>query len=169
MEQKTSSLFQKAFIISFGKVFNRISALFVIIYLSYQLPKQDYGSYRQVWLLFNMFVPILSLGIPISVNYFFPLLRSEEKKTFIFLLEGHLTNAKRFFNNQRINLSTKGIMHHFDLLLGCRRGRSGSGSGDAWPGLQGRRRCLGLPLPCLPHLRRHLQSLGYFTSHTLSV
>jgi len=84
MEQKSYSLFQKAFIISFGKVFNRLSALFVIIYLSYHLPKEDYGSYRQIWLLFNTLVPVISLGIPISVNYFFPLLKEKERKSFIF-------------------------------------------------------------------------------------
>jgi len=78
------SLPAKAFIISFGKIINRLSALFAIIYLSYHLPKSDYGSYRQVWLLFNTLVPVLSLGIPISVNYFFPLLKEEEKKSFIF-------------------------------------------------------------------------------------
>ena len=80
----SSSLPAKAFIISFGKVINRLSALFAIIYLSYHLPKEDYGSYRQVWLLFNTLVPILSLGIPISVNYFFPLLKEDERKSFIF-------------------------------------------------------------------------------------
>ena len=78
------SLPAKAFIISFGKIINRLSALFAIIYLSYHLPKSDYGSYRQVWILFNTLVPILSLGIPISVNYFFPLLEEDEKKSFIF-------------------------------------------------------------------------------------
>ena len=50
------SLPAKAFIISFGKIINRLSALFAIIYLSYHLPKEDYGSYRQVWLLFNILV-----------------------------------------------------------------------------------------------------------------
>ena len=78
------SLPTKAFIISFGKIINRLSALFAIIYLSYHLPKSDYGSYRQVWILFNTLVPVLSLGIPISVNYFFPLLEQSEKKSFIF-------------------------------------------------------------------------------------
>ena len=78
------SLSKKTFIILFGKVINRISALFAIIYLSYHLPKADYGSYRQMWLLFNMLVPILSLGIPVSVNYFFPLLKEKEQKSFIF-------------------------------------------------------------------------------------
>ena len=70
------SLPAKAFIISFGKIINRLSALFAIVYLSYHLPKEDYGSYRQVWLLFNTLVPVLSFGIPISVNYFFPLLKT---------------------------------------------------------------------------------------------
>ena len=78
------SLPQKAFIISFGKVINRLSALFAIVYLSYHLSKGDYASYRQVWMLFNTLIPILSLGIPISVNYFFPLLRKEDRKSFIF-------------------------------------------------------------------------------------
>ena len=127
MEQKTYSLFQKAFIISFGKVFNRISALFVIVYLSYQLPKQDYGSYRQVWLLFNMFVPILSLGMPISVNYFFPLLRLEEKKTFIFqtyfslLGLGFLFSmlfffSASFFSNLFNNDQIEELMRYFCLI-----------------------------------------------------
>ena len=49
------SLPQKAFIISFGKIINRLSALFAIIYLSYHLPQEVYGSYRQVWLLFNRY------------------------------------------------------------------------------------------------------------------
>jgi len=112
------SLPAKAFIISFGKIINRASALFAIIYLSYHLPKEDYGSYRQVWLLFNTLVPVLSLGIPVSVNYFFPLLREEQKKTFIFqtyfclLILGFLfallffLGASGFsvlFNNNQIN------------------------------------------------------------------
>ncbi|MAR35016.1 MAG: hypothetical protein CL714_05765 [Chloroflexi bacterium] len=82
MEKVSYSLSKKAFIISFGKVINRLSALFAIIYLSYSLSKDVYGTYRQVWLLFNMLVPMLSLGIPVSINYFLPLLDENQRKTF---------------------------------------------------------------------------------------
>ena len=82
MQTTKYSLPKKAFIISFGKVINRLSALFAIMYLSYALSKDLYGSYRQVWLLFNMLVPMLSLGIPVSINYFLPLLNDNQRKTF---------------------------------------------------------------------------------------
>ena len=83
MQKKSYSLSKKAFIISFGKVINRLAALFAIMYLSYNLPKDIYGSYRQVWLLFNTLVPIISIGIPISINYFIPLLKENERKYFV--------------------------------------------------------------------------------------
>ena len=82
--EKKYSLSKQAFIISFGKTINRLAALFAIMYLSYNLSKDIYGSYRQVWLLFNTLVPILSIGIPISVNYFIPLLKDSQRKYFVF-------------------------------------------------------------------------------------
>ncbi len=121
------SLPAKAFIISFGKIINRLAALFAIIYLSYHLPKEDYGSYRQVWLLFNTLVPILSLGIPISVNYFFPLLKEKERKSFIFqtyfsLLILGLFFAVLFFLGSSIfsilfnNNQIKELMRYFCII-----------------------------------------------------
>ena len=83
MKQEGYSLSKKAFIISFGKIINRLSALFAIIYLSYHLSKDVYGSYRQVWVLFNTLVPIISSGIPISINYFIPLLNNKDRKIFV--------------------------------------------------------------------------------------
>ena len=77
------SLSEKAFIISFGALIKRLAALFAIIYLSYNLSKDIYGSYRQVGLLFNTLIPIISIGIPVSINYFIPLLNDNQRKSFV--------------------------------------------------------------------------------------
>ena len=127
MEKTSYSLSKKAFIISFGKVINRASALFAIIYLSYSLSKDVYGSYRQVWLLFNTLVPIISLGIPVSINYFIPLLDNKERKTFaiqtylLLAILGLLFSFILFFGSnyfgilfQNSNIST--LIKYFSII-----------------------------------------------------
>lgn len=107
----------KAAVISFGQLSTTLSHLAVAVILSYSLSKSDYGSYRQVWLLYRTLIPILTLGLPISINYFFPKLESSGQKiqnlqTYLLLaVLGLLLSSILFFcaplfsawfNNQRL-------------------------------------------------------------------
>lgn len=48
------------------------------------LTVEDYGTYRQVWLLYYTLIPLFTLGISTSINYFVPRLSTQQQKTFIF-------------------------------------------------------------------------------------
>jgi O-antigen/teichoic acid export membrane protein len=73
----------KAGIISLGRLFSSISHLLVGIILARLLTKTDYGSFRQVWLVYNVFLLIFSLGIPMSAYYFLGRIKETEKKGFV--------------------------------------------------------------------------------------
>jgi O-antigen/teichoic acid export membrane protein len=70
----------KAGIISFGKLVTSLSSLAAAAILSRFLSKTDYGTYRQVWLIYNTVAPVLILGLPVSVNYFVPRMKPSEQK-----------------------------------------------------------------------------------------
>ena len=76
------TLSNKAGIISFGKLAVSLSGLVAAMVLSRYLSETDYGTYRQIWLIFNTLVPLFILGLPISVNYFIPQKDSSEQKAF---------------------------------------------------------------------------------------
>ena len=50
--------------------------------LSRYLTKNDYGTYRQTWLIYNTLLPLFLLGLPLSVNYFVPGRHVSEQKSF---------------------------------------------------------------------------------------
>ena len=64
------SLTKKVGYISLGKGFISLSSIAIGAILSRFLTKESYGTYRQLWLLYNTLYPIISLRIPTSVNYF---------------------------------------------------------------------------------------------------
>ena len=76
------TLSNKAGIISFGKLSVSLSGLVAAMVLSRCLSETDYGTYRQIWLVFNTMVPLFILGLPISINYFIPQKDSSEQKAF---------------------------------------------------------------------------------------
>jgi O-antigen/teichoic acid export membrane protein len=71
------SLSHHAGILSLGRLFAFAVAFFVPIVNVRALTVEEYGYYRQFWLLFSTLTPILILGFPRSLLYYFP--RSESK------------------------------------------------------------------------------------------
>jgi O-antigen/teichoic acid export membrane protein len=81
-------------ILSLSRVFAFAAVVFVPVVNVRALSVGDYGYYRQFWLLFNTLVPILVLGFPRSLLYYFPRSDNEREKsvyvaqtvTFLFLV-----------------------------------------------------------------------------------
>ena len=76
------SLSKKAGYIAFGQGLAAISSIIAGAILSRYLTKETYGTYRQLWLVYNTLCPLITLGIPTSVNYFVPQLKKSEQSTF---------------------------------------------------------------------------------------
>jgi O-antigen/teichoic acid export membrane protein len=73
----------KTFIITLGRSIEKIVLLFSSIILSRYLSQNDYGSYRQVFLITGLIITIFIFGIPYSINYFVPQLNKKKQKSFI--------------------------------------------------------------------------------------
>lgn len=69
--------------VSIGRAVGTLAGLATVMVLSRLLSPADYGSYRQVWLVFFTLAPILELGVPPSVSFFGPQLAREERKTYL--------------------------------------------------------------------------------------
>ena len=69
--------------VSIGRAVGTLAGLATVMILSRLLAPADYGSYRQVWLVFFTLAPILELGVPPSVSFFGPQLTREERKTYL--------------------------------------------------------------------------------------
>lgn len=67
--------------VSIGRAVGTLAGLATVMVLSRLLAPADYGTYRQVWLVFFTLAPILELGVPPSVSFFGPQLAREERKT----------------------------------------------------------------------------------------
>jgi len=76
----TERLSVQAAILSIGKVLVRLSGLISAAVLSRYLSLGDYGTYRQVFLIYNTALRFLVLGIPLSMNYFIPKLITKERQ-----------------------------------------------------------------------------------------
>ncbi len=77
-------LSSKAIIVLIGNIIKSSFTIFVPVILVRLMSKYDYGSYRQIMLIYYTFSPILVLGIPKSIYYFFPRLIEEKRRTFVF-------------------------------------------------------------------------------------
>jgi len=69
--------------VSIGRGVATLAGLATVMVLSRILSRQDYGTYRQVWLVFFTLAPVLELGIPPSVSFFGPQLPRESRKTYL--------------------------------------------------------------------------------------
>ena len=78
------NLSDKAGIIILGNIVNSVAGLLLGIVLVRVISKENYGTYRQVWLIFESLSSVLLLGIPSSILYFVPTLRENEQKSFIY-------------------------------------------------------------------------------------
>ena len=76
------NLTSKAGVISFSRLLVSLSSFFAAMILSRYLTKNDYGSYRQTWLIYHTLMPLFLLGLPLSVNYFIPQKSKSEQKAF---------------------------------------------------------------------------------------
>ena len=77
------SLANKAGIIGLGRFLRALGKLLLAIIIVRLLSKFDYGTYRQIFMLYSLFSIIFFLGLPTSVYYFVPRINKEDSKTFI--------------------------------------------------------------------------------------
>ena len=81
----TQSLSFKSSIIALSKAVGALLSLVISMFLSRYLSITSYGYYKEILLVYNTFVPILTLGIPTSINYFVPRSQSkEESKSYVY-------------------------------------------------------------------------------------
>ncbi len=68
--------------VSLGRAVATLAGLVTVMVLSRFLSREDYGTYRQVWLVFFTLGPVLELGVPQSVSFFGPQLPRDVRKTY---------------------------------------------------------------------------------------
>lgn len=76
------SLTGKVGYISLGRGLAALSSLVAGMLLSRYLTRSDYGTYKQLWLIYSTLYPLFSLGLPTSINYFIPQATEKEKGAF---------------------------------------------------------------------------------------
>ena len=69
--------------LTLSKLVASASIIIMFILLSYILSTNEYGSFRQVWLINKSFMEIFAFGIPTSIFYFIPRLADSHKKIFV--------------------------------------------------------------------------------------
>jgi len=106
----------KAGILVFGQGITALAAIIIGAYLSRELSKADYATYRQTLLSYRFVAPVLMLGLPQALLYFLPQHEEQKRKVlfkiitvlfavgsmfslFIFFGGNHLL-AQRFNNPQ---------------------------------------------------------------------
>ena len=72
-----------AVLLTISKIASRVSLIGLFILLSYLISKEDYGSFRQVWMVNKSLIEIFAFGVPISIYFFLPRLMGGEKKIFV--------------------------------------------------------------------------------------
>jgi len=79
----------KAGILVFGQGITAFSAIIIGAYLSRELSKADYATYRQTLLSYRFVAPVLMLGLPQALLYFLPQ-HEEQKRKVLFKIIGIL-------------------------------------------------------------------------------
>ena len=69
--------------VSAGRAVAAIAGLATAMILSRILSEHEYGTYRQVWLVFFSLAPVLEMGIPPSVSFFVPQISRAQLKTYL--------------------------------------------------------------------------------------
>jgi len=114
----SNSLTKKVGYITFGRTLASLSSIIAGAILSRYLTKDVYGTYRQLWLVYNTLYPLIALGIPTSVNYFIPQLQHKERTVFntqtfaVLTFGGAILSAAFFFGASLI----AGIFHNPALI-----------------------------------------------------
>jgi len=83
-ETQKSSIASDVIFLTASKITASLNVILLFVLLSHTLSIQDYGSFRQVWLINKGFVlEIFALGIPISLFYFLPKLAKGKRRFFV--------------------------------------------------------------------------------------
>ncbi|MCF7859078.1 MAG: oligosaccharide flippase family protein [Candidatus Cloacimonetes bacterium] len=123
-----SNYSNKAIIVTLGRSIEKILLIILYVLLSRYLSKYDYGTYRQVILVYSFFMIIFVFGMPASINYFLPKLNFEKQKTLIiqtvlflliisFLLGGTLLLFNDTLSKILNNVNLKSLTILLSLLL----------------------------------------------------
>ena len=75
----------QAFIFSASTFITNIIGILSAIILSRLLQQEDYGSFKQLWLVFNTITPLVVLGINNSMIFFTPKWGEEYEKSLLFM------------------------------------------------------------------------------------
>jgi len=79
-----SGLASDVVVLTASKITASLNVILLFVLLSHTLSVQDYGSFRQVWLINKGFIlEIFTLGIPVSLFYFLPKLARGKRKFFV--------------------------------------------------------------------------------------
>ncbi|MDP2671609.1 MAG: oligosaccharide flippase family protein [bacterium] len=79
-----TTLTSKAILIAFGSGAAQVLTVLTGVVLARLLSRTDFGTYKQVFLVYQIFTPIFTVGIPAGLFYFLPRIRDLElKKQFI--------------------------------------------------------------------------------------
>jgi len=69
--------------VSIGRGVAALVGLATVMILSRMLTREDYGTYRQLWLIYFLLAPVMQLGLAQSASYFGAQLAREGRKTYI--------------------------------------------------------------------------------------
>lgn len=122
-----TTLSTKATIISIGRLAITLSHFMAYAILSYVFSKTEYGAYRQVWLVYNTMLFILSLGLPTSISYFIPQMKGPDRKAlhvqsfFLLAVTGLILGLILFFGGPLISAGLKNpgleeLLRYFSLV-----------------------------------------------------
>lgn len=75
----------QTFIISVASMLTSSTVILSAMVLSHTLTKAQYGTYKQIWLIFNSISPFIVMGVNGAINYFISKGNREEEKTIVFL------------------------------------------------------------------------------------
>lgn len=82
-QSKNDSLSRQTAFLIFGRSYVSLCSFITFAVLSNILSVEDYGNYRQIWLVFNTLSPIFLFGIPATVAFFIPQLERNKQKAFV--------------------------------------------------------------------------------------
>src|SRR3990172_8226259 len=77
---KTLNLSSKAGLVAFGSGLAQVITILISVVLARLLTKSDFGTSKQVFLLYAIFAPVFITGIPASIYYFLSILKNDKDK-----------------------------------------------------------------------------------------
>ncbi len=75
----------QTFIISLASLLTSSTVIVSAMILSHTLTQKEYGTYKQIWLVFNSISPFIVMGVNGAINYFISKGQGEDEKTILFM------------------------------------------------------------------------------------